>query len=135
MAQILFTRWIPTCISLPSTHSEVEITYVQLIFKSVIISNIQILPIYHLTKSTCILPVFHYISRVTVMVLNTTFNKISVILWRPVLLVEATRVPGENHWPVTCHWQTLSHNVVWSTPHLSGIQTHNSSGDRHWLYM
>jgi hypothetical protein len=22
---------------------------------------------------------------------------------------------GENHWPVTSHWQTLSHNVVPST--------------------
>jgi hypothetical protein len=26
--------------------------------------------------------------------------------------VEETRVPGENHWPVASHWQTLSHNVV-----------------------
>ena len=25
--------------------------------------------------------------------------------------------PGENHWPVSSHWQTLSHNVVSSTPH------------------
>ena len=27
--------------------------------------------------------------------------------------------------------ETLSHNVVSSTPHLSGIRTHNISGDRH----
>jgi hypothetical protein len=27
-------------------------------------------------------------------------------------LVEETGVPGENHWPVASHWQTLSHNVV-----------------------
>ena len=26
-------------------------------------------------------------------------------------------VPGENHIPVPNHWQTLSHNVVSSTPH------------------
>jgi len=29
----------------------------------------------------------------------------------------------------------LSHNVVSSTPHLSEMQTHNVSGDRHWLHM
>jgi hypothetical protein len=34
-----------------------------------------------------------------VMVFNATFNNISVILCRPVLLVEETRVPGENHRP------------------------------------
>jgi hypothetical protein len=34
---------------------------------------------------------------VRVMVFNATFNNISVILWRSVLLVEETRVPGENH--------------------------------------
>jgi hypothetical protein len=31
------------------------------------------------------------------MMFNTTFNNISVILWRSVLLVEETGVPGENH--------------------------------------
>jgi hypothetical protein len=30
------------------------------------------------------------------MVFNTTFNTISVIVWRSVLLVEETGVPGEN---------------------------------------
>jgi hypothetical protein len=33
------------------------------------------------------------------MVFNTTLNNISVISWRSVLLVEETRVPGENHRP------------------------------------
>jgi hypothetical protein len=46
--------------------------------------------------------------------------------------VEETGVPGENHWPVESHWQTLSQNVVSSTPRLSGIGTHNINGDRHW---
>jgi hypothetical protein len=41
--------------------------------------------------------------RVRVMVFNTTFNNISVISWRSVLLVEETVVPGENQQPVTSH--------------------------------
>jgi hypothetical protein len=34
------------------------------------------------------------------MVFNATFNNISVILRRSVLLMEETRVPGKNHRPV-----------------------------------
>jgi hypothetical protein len=41
---------------------------------------------------------------------------ISVISWRSVLLWEETEGPGENHRSVASHWQTLSHNVVSSTP-------------------
>jgi hypothetical protein len=52
---------------------------------------------------------------------NATFNNISVILWRLVLLVEETGVPGENHRPAASHWQTLLHNVVSSTSRLTGI--------------
>ena len=37
------------------------------------------------------------------MMLNDTFNNISVISWRSVLLVEETGVPGENHRPVGSH--------------------------------
>jgi hypothetical protein len=40
----------------------------------------------------------------TFVVFNATFNNISVISWRSVLLVEGTGVPGENHWPVASHW-------------------------------
>ena len=63
------------------------------------------------------------------MVLNATFNNISIISWRSVLLLEETWVPRENHRPVTSHWLTLSHNVILSTPRLSEIQIHNVSGD------
>jgi len=59
--------------------------------------------------------------RVTVIglfiVFNVTFNNISIISWRSVLLVEETGVSRENHRPVASHWQTLSHYVVSSTPH------------------
>jgi hypothetical protein len=50
------------------------------------------------------------------MVFNATFNNISVISWQSVLLVEETRVQGEIHGPAANHGQTLSHNVVLSTP-------------------
>ena len=39
----------------------------------------------------------------TVVVFNATFNNISAISWRSVLLVEETGVPGENHRPVASH--------------------------------
>ena len=58
------------------------------------------------------------------MLFNATFNNISVISWQSVLLVEETRVPWENYRSDAIHWQTLSHNVVSSTPRMSGIQTH-----------
>jgi predicted component of type VI protein secretion system len=38
-----------------------------------------------------------------VMGFNATFNNISAILWRSVLLVEETGVPIENHRPVASH--------------------------------
>jgi len=40
---------------------------------------------------------------VDLMVLNETFNNISVISWRSVSLVEETGIPGENHRPITSH--------------------------------
>jgi hypothetical protein len=39
--------------------------------------------------------------RVRVNVFNATFNNISAISWWSVLLVEETRVSGENHQPAT----------------------------------
>jgi hypothetical protein len=54
---------------------------------------------------------------------NVTFNNISAISWRSVLLVEEIGVPGENHRPDASHWQTLSHNVVSSTPHHEQVRT------------
>jgi len=64
------------------------------------------------------------------MVFIATFNNISVISWQSVLLVNETRVPGENHRPTASHSQTLSHDVVLSTPPLSGIRTQNIRGYR-----
>jgi hypothetical protein len=55
---------------------------------------------------------------VMVIVFNTTFHNISVLPWRSALLVEETGIPGENRQPATNRRQTLSHNVVLSTPRL-----------------
>jgi hypothetical protein len=67
---------------------------------------------------------FNLIWAGSVIFFNATFNNISVISWRSVLLVEET---GENHRPVASDWQTLSHNVVSCTPRLRWIRTHNVS--------
>ena len=69
---------------------------------------------------------------VCLMVFNATFNNISIISWRSVLLVEEIWGHGENHRPVASHWQTLPHNVVHLT--LIKIRTHSISGDWHWLH-
>ena len=68
-------------------------------------------------------------ARLRVKVFNTTVNNISVISWRPVVLVEETGVPGENHLLATSRLHSLSDNVVSSTPRQSGIRTHDVSGD------
>ena len=46
------------------------------------------------------------------MVFSATFNNISAISWRSVLLVEETGGPGENYRPAASHCQALSHNAV-----------------------
>jgi hypothetical protein len=38
---------------------------------------------------------------------NTTFNNITAIWWRSVLLMEETGIPGENHRPVANHWTVV----------------------------
>ena len=64
-----------------------------------------------------------------IVVFNATFNNMSVISWRSTLFVEETGVPGENNRHAAGHWQTLSDNVVSSTPRPSGIRTHKVSND------
>ena len=56
------------------------------------------------------------------MVFNAIFNNISVYIMVVRFIGGETGVPWEYHRPATSHWQTLSHNVVSSTPLLSGIR-------------
>ena len=59
---------------------------------------------------------------VRVMVVNATFNNISAISWRSVLLMEETRIHEENHRPVASHWQMLSCNIVSSISRHEGFE-------------
>ena len=66
------------------------------------------------------------------MMFDASFNNISVISWQSVLFMVEEN--GENHRSAASHWQTLSHNVVSSTPRLCWIRNHIISGDRYWLH-
>ena len=48
------------------------------------------------------------IDLIWILVFNATFSSISAISWRPVLFLEKTGVPKENHRPWSSNWYTLS---------------------------
>ena len=59
--------------------------------------------------------------------LNATFNNISGVSWRSVLMVEETAVLGENHRPAASYWQTERRLYDTGTCFIQNIYAPSSS--------
>jgi hypothetical protein len=77
----------PACVYIFSINSCIEL-----------IKHVQIC-----TKHLTIAAMMDHVINTITQTMSTKHNNISVILWWSVLLVEKTRIPGENHQPVASH--------------------------------
>jgi hypothetical protein len=66
------------------------------------------------------------------MVFNSTFNNISVISWRQVLLVDETEENHNMSQVIDKIYHIMLHR---QQPAINGVQTHNFSGYKHWLHV
>jgi hypothetical protein len=74
------------------------------------------------------------IFKIRVMMFNATFNNISVISWRSVLLVEETGVPGENHRPVPSYWQIIENERLFKCSHCLCINFPSARACMKYIY-
>jgi hypothetical protein len=58
------------------------------------------------------LPLWYLQTHLRVIMFVSTFNNISAISWRLVVLVEETGIPGKNHLPSASHWHIMLHEYT-----------------------
>jgi hypothetical protein len=70
--------------------------------------------------------IIFWFGAIRIMLINATFNNISVISWRSILSVKETGIPGKAHRPAASHWQSLSHNEqLWTLTQNRGRRGHD----------
>jgi hypothetical protein len=127
--QSLFIKPIHICWSSAVKHKHLyDITiFYQLYFHLIIMIIIIIIKLY-LQKHHVN---YQLIICARVSVFYATFNNISAISWRSVLLVRKLEYPEKTINLPQMTDKLFSRNVVSSTPRLSGVRTHNVSHDMH----
>jgi hypothetical protein len=68
-----------------------------------------------------------------VLIYTTTTERLALWCWRPLSIIfqlygGGNRSIRRKPSPAASHWQTLSHNVISSTPRLIGIRTQTTAG-------